>query len=196
MIIEAFSNLDENRVAYLYLLTRMPYFTNKVSYFLKTGIINYNSQTATYTVSDAELEKYFKSIDAQHRSENIQKVDEYKSPYKELAIKLMELYPNGLKPNTVKYWRGNIFEVCNALETLSKITYFDTDLCIKATEEYIQSFNGDFTLMHILPYFILKPVVENGQTVYKSDLLSAIESVKNNESENKLPNIGWTTNLK
>lgn len=109
-----------------------------------------------------------------------------------LATKLRELYPKGRKPGTTYMWRGTIIEVAKKLKTLvaKYKCSFTEEQAISATQRYISSFNGDYTKMRLLKYFILKTERDaDGNAVLTSDLMSFIE---NEETES---NNDWTTTL-
>ena len=114
------------------------------------------------------------------------------------ANAMISLYPKGNKPYTSSSWRGNKMEVIQKLARLRELTNedFDVDLLEKATKKYIESFNGDYTFMRTLPYFILKRTIDNGTFTYRSDLLSVIENIKNPGNESLLPHEDWIADLK
>jgi hypothetical protein len=101
------------------------------------------------------------------------------SEYMELAAELRELYPAGRKDGTTYMWRGTTAEVAKKLKTLVvKYGYtLDKKEVIKATKDYISSFNGNYRYMQLLKYFILKSVKDaDGNTEVKSELMSLIEN--------------------
>lgn len=101
------------------------------------------------------------------------------SEYVELATELRELYPAGRKDGTTYMWRGTTAEVAKKLKTLVvKYGYtLDKEEVIKATKDYISSFNGNYRYMQLLKYFILKSVRDaDGNTEVKSELVSLIEN--------------------
>lgn len=101
------------------------------------------------------------------------------SEYIELATELRELYPAGRKEGTTYMWRGTTAEVAKKLKTLVvKYGYtLDKEKVIKATKDYISSFNGNYRYMQLLKYFILKSVKDaDGNTEVKSELMSLIEN--------------------
>lgn len=101
------------------------------------------------------------------------------SEYIELATELRELYPAGRKDGTTYMWRGTTAEVAKKLKTLVvKYGYtLDREKVIKATKDYISSFNGNYRYMQLLKYFILKSVKDaDGNTEVKSELMSLIEN--------------------
>lgn len=88
----------------------------------------------------------------------------------ELSIKMANMFPKGLKPDTGKYWRGNEDLVKR------KITYFidkykisDLNKILLATNRYVNNFEEDRKLMRILPNFIYK----DGD----SDLITVMENI-------------------
>lgn len=93
----------------------------------------------------------------------------------ELAKELRELFPTGKKPGTNNYWRGNVAEIRDRLIVFfDKHGNFDKELIIKATKKYVDSFDGDTTLMRTLKYFISK---RNHDMSYSYDLLTYIENI-------------------
>lgn len=104
--------------------------------------------------------------------------------YETLANKLRELYPPGRKEGTNYMWKGTTAEIARKLKTLVvKYHYnFTDEEAIKATETYIKSFNGNYRLMRLLKYFILKAEKdEDGNTDIKSELMNYIENAGQEE---------------
>lgn len=96
-----------------------------------------------------------------------------------LASELREIYPAGRKEGTSYMWRGTTAEVAKKLKTLvAKYGYsFGREDVIKATKEYVSSFNGNYRYMQLLKYFILKSVKDaDGNVDIKSELMSLIEN--------------------
>ena len=110
----------------------------------------------------------------------------------ELAKRLRECYPEGKMRDrfgkvTPYYYRCNNAEVVKKLKkffTLFGTSYSDEDL-IKATKRYVASFNGNYTGMRLIKYFILKDDVrptEDGNHVEQiSDLLTFLENMESDE---------------
>ena len=195
--IESFDNHSELDIIALYAITRIPYSCNKISELLSQNVITFNSKTAHYDLTDKQLEQYFETIDAQLRKEDIRIEDKFISEFKDLAKKMIALFPSGIKPNTSKYWRGNIFEVCRKLETLSKITELTEEKVLNATKKYIEFFKDDCTEMRILPYFILKVEEKDGEYEYISDLMTVMEELEDNPNlESFSFDTNWISNLK
>lgn len=106
--------------------------------------------------------------------------------YMEIARALTHLYPKGIKPNTNKMWRGSLEDISDRLRVLEKKANIEISLeeAIKATQDYISSFEGDLTFMQILPYFVFKGTIDDdGDALWSSNLLSTIEN--NREDGNK-----------
>ena len=101
------------------------------------------------------------------------------SEYTNLAVKLREIYPSGRKAGTTYMWRGTTTEVAKKLKTLVVKYGFslNAEKVIKATKEYVNSFNGNYKYMQLLKYFILKSVRDaDGNVEIKSELMSLIEN--------------------
>ena len=95
--------------------------------------------------------------------------------FRELADKLKELFPKGKKAGTTYMWRDSTAVIARKLKTLVvKYDYqFTEEQAIKATKAYVESFNGDYTYMQLLKYFILKSLPDGE---IKSDFMSYIEN--------------------
>lgn len=106
--------------------------------------------------------------------------------FTDLANKLRELYPAGRKEGTTYMWRGTTAEIAKKLKTLVvKYGYsFTEEQVIKATKEYINSFNGNYKRMRLLKYFILKSEKDADDNVNViSELMSFIENEGQLDSE-------------
>jgi hypothetical protein len=95
--------------------------------------------------------------------------------FRELADKLKELFPKGKKAGTTYMWRDSTAVIARKLKTLVvKYDYqFTEEQAIRATKAYVESFNGDYTYMQLLKYFILKSLPDGE---IKSDFMSYIEN--------------------
>ena len=101
------------------------------------------------------------------------------SEFTELATELREIYPAGRKDGTTYMWRGTTAKVAKKLKTLVvKYGYtINREDVLKATKEYVNSFNGNYRYMQLLKYFILKSVKDaDGNVDIKSELMSLIEN--------------------
>lgn len=114
--------------------------------------------------------------------------------FEDIAMALREVFPQGKKPGTTLMWRGSSLEVVKKLKTLKKKTgmVLDKDDIVKAAKKYIESFNGNYSYMQVLPYFILKQVPVNGTYEERSQLLSFIE----NKDGDTTTNSEWTAELR
>ena len=110
-----------------------------------------------------------------------------------LALQLMELYPSGKKEGTNTYWRGNKREIRERLQKFFKLygnKYTDNEL-LKATHKYVEGFNGQYSYMRVLKYFIWKDKVvkdfENGRgsVIESSDLATYIENADQENLNNE-----------
>lgn len=111
----------------------------------------------------------------------------------ELADKLREIYPNGKIFNTNYYYRCNRQDIINKLKTFFKMygTKYTDEQIINATQKYIDSFNGNYTYLKLLKYFIWKDERLKGESV-QSLLADFIE----NENSEDTTNSDWTVELK
>lgn len=99
-----------------------------------------------------------------------------------LAKELSELYPAGIKPGTSQKWRGYSKLVSEKLQKLILDgNDFTDEEAIAATKAYIASFNGKYTTMRILPYFLSKNEVIGGEVKKSRDFMSYIEDARNNQ---------------
>ena len=96
----------------------------------------------------------------------------------ELATKLKELYPKGKKEGTNQFWADGVSIIVKRLKIFyKKYGFYDNDIIIKATEDYIKSFNGDYRFMKTLKYFLWSEKVNKaGEVEPTADLLTYIEN--------------------
>ena len=111
----------------------------------------------------------------------------------ELADKLRNIYPNGKIINSNYYYRCNRQDIINKLKTFFKMygTKYTDEQIINATQKYIDSFNGNYTYLKLLKYFIWKDERLKGESV-QSLLADFIE----NESAEDTTSSDWTVELK
>ena len=100
---------------------------------------------------DDELQKVLLESDAEVPKDN---------DLNYLVGQLREIFPKGIKTGS-SAWRGNKREITLRLQKFFKIydKYTDEEI-ITATKKYVESFNGNYTYMRILKYFILKDEVK------------------------------------
>jgi hypothetical protein len=84
--------------------------------------------------------------------------DEFNDKLEALSKRLMEVFPAGKKPGTTIYWKGNCRDIRLRLKKFFKKygdTYTDEQI-VGAAQAYVNSFNGDYSYMRVLKYFIWK----------------------------------------
>lgn len=127
-------------------------------------------------------------IDSDKRQESNEKLIQ-------LATKLKEIFPKGKKDGTNYYWAEGVALIVRRLKLFFKKygnTYTDEQI-IQATNKYVEGFNGNYTYMRLLKYFILKEKIgAAGEIEGDSELISYIE---NAGQEEDLKN-DWTSTLK
>lgn len=110
-----------------------------------------------------------------------------------LADKMRNIFPEGYKyVDARKYaWRDSTAVIVKRLESWFKKypnTHTDEQI-IEATRHYVESFNGNYTLMKVLVYFIMKVEDRNGDRMETSLLKSEIE---NGGADTGQLDIDWT----
>lgn len=101
-----------------------------------------------------------------------------------LVGQLREIFPKGIKTGSAA-WRGNKREITTRLQKFFKIydKYTDEEI-IAATKKYVESFNGNYTYMRILKYFIMKDEVKIGEDGRYVEQVSELANFLENEMEN------------
>jgi hypothetical protein len=112
----------------------------------------------------------------------------------ELANELRELYPAGRKEGTTYMWRGTTAEIAKKLKTLVvKYKYsFTREQVVKATKEYISSFNGNYKKMRLLKYFILKSEKDADDNV---NVISELMTLIENEGQTDAQRDDWMSTM-
>lgn len=112
----------------------------------------------------------------------------------QLAARLKEIFPKGKKDGTNYYWADGVALIVRRLKLFFKKygnTYTDGQI-IQATSKYVEGFNGNYTYMRLLKYFIFKEKVgAAGEVEGDSELISYIE---NAGQEENLRN-DWTSTI-
>lgn len=108
---------------------------------------------------------------------------------RELAIRLRELFPKGLKDKSYS-WRGNVKDIGDKLQKFYKLygNQWSEDEIVEATRRYVEHFNGDYTQMRLLTYFILKHDKEKQELI--SDLATWLDNPDAQEADDN-----WLTNM-
>lgn len=114
-----------------------------------------------------------------------------------LAIKLMSIFDKGKKDNKY-YFKGNKREIILKLKKFFKIygTKYTNEDILKATTRYVNSFNGNYTYMRLLKYFICKDerkTNSEGMNYIEevSELATYLDNLDSNDSGDD-----WTSTLK
>lgn len=112
-----------------------------------------------------------------------------------LAVKLMELYPGGKKPGTANQWRGYKGGVSEKLQKLIQLgNEFTDDEAIAATKAYVSGFNGMYTSMRTLPYFLGKNEIVGGEVKKTCDFMTYVEDFRNNPQQSSI-DTNWDIRL-
>lgn len=111
---------------------------------------------------------------------------------RELAEKLREIYPEGKMPGTSYYYRCNRADIVKKLKSFfRRYGDYTPEQIIEATQRYVASFNGNYTYLRLLKYFIWKDENKDGETLQVSQLADWIE----NKGQVNGTNADWTTSL-
>ena len=139
----------------------------------KNTLILYNQSKGSFFISEKGM-KLIKEVLKVKREEKRDCND-----LRELATTLKSLFPKGIKQGTNTPWTEAVSLIMKRLETFfEKFGEQPYDKIIEATKKYIDSFNGDYRMMRVLNYFIMKTIINNdGEKEVKSDLLTAIENL-------------------
>lgn len=157
---------------------------------LKKGLLAKSIYNPPEVIGNTDSKELVDTILLESADDIIQKID-----YEDIASSIRELYPKGKKPGTTYMWRDSISVISKKLKTLTAKynCTFTKEQAIKATKAYVESFNGNYTYMQLLKYFILKTFVNaNGDTEIKSEFMAYLE----NEDVVNTTNEDWTLELK
>lgn len=115
-----------------------------------------------------------------------------------LATALMELFPAMKKAGSSQYFRGNKKDTILRLKKFFKLygNKFTNEQIISAAKEYVESFNGNYTYMRVLKYFIWKDERKtNSDGVAYIDEISDLASFIENEHVNHCNSVDWTSSI-
>ena len=111
-----------------------------------------------------------------------------------LAVRLKEIFPKGKKPGTSQYWTEGVALIVKRLRIFFKKygeDYTDEQI-LSAAEKYVRSFNGNYSYMRTLKYFIWAEKPNRaGEVESTSDLLTFME----NEGQEETVNNNWHDDL-
>ena len=114
-----------------------------------------------------------------------------------LASQMMELFPALKKAGSSQYFRGNRKDVTLRLKKFFKLygNKFSNGQILAATKKYVESFNGNYTYMRVLKYFIWKDEkrVDSDGIGYVNEISDLATYIENNGKEF---NNEWAANLK
>lgn len=183
-------NLTLGECIILYLATKNINIKKCVESVIARGLASKNLIEDGKIVLPSETINLVSSVIIDSNSKVINRDEEFLN----LARKLQELYPKGRKGGTTYMWRGTTAEIAKKLKTLVvKYNFeFTEEQAISATEKYVQSFNGDYTKMRLLKYFILKNIKDADNNV---DLVSDFMSIIENGDQDDDINRDWTSTL-
>ena len=128
---------------------------------------------------DMVLSNNTKNLVAGILLESNEKANSLGIDFEALAEKLQGIYPDGMKPGTSYYWRGDIKTVAMKLRALvvRHGFIFTEEEAIKATKEYVDSFKGkDTKQMSLLATFILKTKRQSDGRDVDSMFMTIIEN--------------------
>ena len=93
----------------------------------------------------------------------------------QLAEKLREIFPSGKKPGYAYTWRDSVSCIADRLKKFfMKYGDYSDEQVIEATKAYVASFNGNYTYMQLLKYFIWKNKV-TGEEVVRGRVVGEVE---------------------
>ena len=114
-----------------------------------------------------------------------------------LATQLMEIFPKQKKLGTCHYFRGNRKDIILRLKKFFKLygKYTDEQI-VTAAKKYVESFNGDYSYMRILKYFIWKDEVKiNSEGDRYVDEVSDLANWIENAGQEEDLRDDWTSSL-
>lgn len=152
----------------------------------QNALILYNQSKKSFFISDKGMKLVKEVLKVKHEEKRDC------NDLRELATTLKLMFPKGIKQGTNTSWTEAVPLIMKRLETFfNKFGKQPYDKIIEATKKYIDSFNGDYRMMRVLNYFIMKTIINNdGEKEMKSDLLTAIENLDDYEQSN---NNDWTS---
>ena len=158
--------------SYLFMMILMYYPGTKINInltqILEYGVIMEND--VGYSLTDIGLD-FIKEVETMSVTKNISNKD-----IELLAEQMRLMFPEGKKQGTTKYWRDNKSNVEAKLKTFfKKYGHYDSELILKATQKYIDSFGDSKQLMRTVIYFISKDD--------SSDLLTIMENIDDVKSD-------------
>lgn len=186
-------NYTADEICVLYTLAKVTDRSHFVRRMVNEKKIKFVAATNTYDILDQELKAYLDGQAESVRNETMS-----------LPRKLMDVFPEGSKRYNAgtldnprlayKSWRGNEVAVRKKLDALFRFAgrVIEDDVLVEAAKRYVSSFNGDYTFMRILPYFIIKNTPQNG---LESELLNYVEAVESGTETVQNRSSDWTSSV-
>lgn len=115
--------------------------------------------------------------------------------FEDIANAMREVYPTGRKAGTNYMWRDSTAVIAQRLKALVKKynVSFTKEEAVDATKRYVAGYNGNYTYMQILKYFISKQKpIDGAPAEQNSQFLSYLE---NKEGSTTIISPDWTANL-
>lgn len=119
-----------------------------------------------------------------------------------LANKLRAIFPAGKKSGYAYTWRDSESCIADRLKKFFlKYGNYSDDEIVNATKRYVDSFNGNYTYMQLLKYFIWKNKVAveevvNGRVVGEVEKQSQLAAWLDDKEEENSCNDDWTVELR
>ena len=116
-----------------------------------------------------------------------------------LAEALMAIFPKGKKDGTTIYWKGNKKDNKERLQKFFKLygNKYSDEQILQAARKYVESFNGQYTYMRALKYFIWKDEkkIDSEGNRYIEEVSDLASYIENAGQEENLRN-DWTSTLR
>lgn len=116
-----------------------------------------------------------------------------------LVTKLRSIFPAGKKEGTTStYWKGNVRDIKLKLKKFFKLygDQYTDDQIVQAARDYVASFNGNYTYMRALQYFIWKDEKKtNSEGIRYIEEVSDLATFLENAGEKNYDN-NWNTTLR
>ena len=165
--------------------------------FISRGYVKFSNQSYVLTeLGETRLHEI------QTEPEEDEYVGKKDKEITDLVEKMRELFPAGTKTGTTA-WRGNRREVALRLKKFFKLygSKYSSEEILDATKRYVESFNGDFKFMRVLPYFIMKsPRVTDAEGIVhiedKSDLATFLENPTAGKGNSLQNDDDWADNMR
>lgn len=183
-------NLSIEEFMLLYIAAKKQPIPDHLDNLVAKGYADKDLFTANNIIVSDKVKEILSTITIDSDKNVIDKDEEFFN----LATELRELYPSGRKEGTTYMWRGTTAEIAKKLKTLVvKYKYsFTKEQVIKATKDYINSFNGNYKKMRLLKYFILKSEKDADDNI---NIISELMSLIENEGQDNTKREDWMSTM-